>query len=590
MNSCAFPGARLSVSFCAPLPIPKQPVLPLSQRSPRVGLRVLLPPRSPRCALPPPSDEAASPAKMPGSGSGSGSASPLLPVSAAPSAQPPRRRRSRSTLVSKLLLGPARAALGGSAFLAAAALSSHLGLSRRATVAAALGALGASQAILFACGVAQRRSRRRHAAESQKVAAISNLMAWNEAVGAVRKIVDTFADGLAAPFTLKHLLLDAELLRRHHTALYDAQVAREWQPSDEKALIAGRRFARFAMSSYGFAMLKLMGLIGEGHDVFVHGTAPVDVVMHQLKIGMEDILVLGLVGDVLGVPRHFVARDPSTKSIVVIVRGTNSLSDVLVDLLCDSAPFGKGYAHKGMRDAAQALYAAVAPTLRKALAENRGYTVVVAGHSLGAGVAMLLTKVLLDNGFKGTKCYAVSPPPVFGPKHAIDSQWSKSLECFVRCDDIVPCLSLASARALVMEIERIDALPLSDSTLRGLSPENLRVAITGSRDSARRSDNTKPESSVAPLFIPTSHVHWMIPRRDSDDSVDGGDMSSFVSVRAEASAFSRMLITRNCVTSHFPNSYDSAFNNLPIPPDVPQGKKKSPPPSQKYPYDGELGF
>jgi hypothetical protein len=62
-------------------------------------------------------------------------------------------------------------------------------------------------------------------------------MAWGEALGAVRKIVDTFSHGLVAPFTLKHLLLDAELLRRHHTVIYDDLCARNWPASSEQALI-----------------------------------------------------------------------------------------------------------------------------------------------------------------------------------------------------------------------------------------------------------------------------------------------------------------------------------------------------------------
>lgn len=531
-------------------------------------------------------------------------ASPLLPVTHA--APAPRRARRRG-VVAALLRAPARAALGGAAFVAGAIGAAHLGLGRRSGATVAVAALGASQLVLFGCGAVMRRQRLNRAMESKKAAAVTNLMAWNEAVGAVRRIVDTFADGLSAPFTLKHLLLDMELIRRHHTAFYDAQVAREWDYSEEETLVRGRHFAKFAISSYGFALLTLLGLMDEGHDLFVDGAAPVDVVMHQLGLNAEDVIVSGLNGDKLGLPRHFVARDESTRSIVVVIRGTNSVSDVLVDLLCDSAPFASGYAHKGMRDAAQALYHAVAPALRSALTDNKGYSVVTAGHSLGAGVAMLLTKILLDNGFHGTQCYAISPPPVFGPSHAVDRKWSKSIECFVRCDDIVPCLSLASARALVMEIERIDALPLSDSALRGLSPESLRIVISRGRGSKVGAEGTstsgsmKPESVVAPLFIPTPYVNWMILRPGPDDRSDSESseeedceeeaLSKFVSVRADSKIFSRMLITRSCVISHFPNSYVSAFDQLPIPPIAPREQpRRTSPPSNLYKYDGELGF
>lgn len=315
-----------------------------------------------------------------------------------------------------------------------------------------------------------------------------------------------------------------------------------------------------------------------------------DVVMHQLDLEPSDILIANLEGDELGLPRHFVAKDAATKSIAIVVRGTNSLSDVLVDLLCDSAPFSKGYAHSGMKDAAEALFTATLPTLRTALAENKGYKIVTCGHSMGAGVAVLLTKVLLDFGFDGVKCYAISPPPVFGPMHCVDERWSSALECFVHCDDIVPRLSLESARALVMEIERIDGLPLSDSELRGLGPTSLRAAISGGEPRDLSGSHGK---LVAPLFIPTSRVHWML--RSSDFSHDleckNGD-SKFVSVRAESSVFSRMLITRSCVTSHFPNKYIDAFNNLGLPavPRPPRNQGSKPSADIPLYYDGELGW
>lgn len=171
----------------------------------------------------------------------------------------------------------------------------------------------------------------------------------------------------------------------------------------------GRHFAKFAMASYGFTLLKLLGLMDESHDLFRDGARAVDVVLHQLELEMSDILVANLDGDELGLPRHFVARDAASKSIVIVVRGTNSLSDVLVDLLCDSTPFSSGYAHSGMKDAAEALFTSTLPTLRTALEENNGFKIVTCGHSMGAGVAMLLTKVLLDFGFSCVKCYAISP-------------------------------------------------------------------------------------------------------------------------------------------------------------------------------------
>jgi pimeloyl-ACP methyl ester carboxylesterase len=319
--------------------------------------------------------------------------------------------------------------------------------------------------------------------------------------------------------------------------------------------------------------------------------------MHQLGLDEHDILLANLDGDELGLPRHFVARDLVSKSIVVCIRGTNSVSDVLVDLLCDSAPFATGYAHVGMRDAAYAVYACCADTVRAALAANKGFKLVVTGHSMGGGIAVLLTKILLDNSFTQLSCFAISPPPVFGPVHAVDNAWSEALECYILEEDIVPRLSLASARSLVMEIERVDALPLSDSDLRGLDNANLHDTIAGNAHVLF----DEREQIAAPLYHPSSHINWLLPSekcsREALDEVtarrkDRGRSPTHCCVRAEPAVLSRMLITRQCVTSHFPNRYYDAFDALlGIPPRKRRPRKEYP--AKQTPalyYYGELGL
>lgn len=318
----------------------------------------------------------------------------------------------------------------------------------------------------------------------------------------------------------------------------------------------GRHFASFAMASYGFLLLKLLGLIEESHDVFADGSRPIDIVMHQLDLRPSDILVVNLDGHELGVPRHYIARDSRTKNIVIVVRGTISVSDVLVDVLCHSAPFASGYAHSGMSDAAHALFAVAKPILENALRHHPTYSIVTAGHSLGAGVAILLTKILLDDGFSRTKCYAISPPPVFGPVDCIDPGWSSALECFVHEDDLVPRLSLRSARALALEIERLDNLPFGNKELKTVSSNELRAALEKSRD--LRFDSR--EESVLPLHIPTSHVHWLL--RDDKGQDRRRQSPQYRSVRAETSIFDRIVVTGGCIQSHFPSAYISAFESF----------------------------
>jgi hypothetical protein len=155
------------------------------------------------------------------------STAPLLPVTVPPPQETPshRRRRRRRRIIPVLLALPAS--------LFSAAFAARAGVPRRGVAAAAI---AAGSAVALCC--AWREGRRRQREEDAEAAyTASGLMAWGEALGAVRKIVDTFSDGLAAPFTLKHMLLDAEIMRRHHTAVYDENRLKTWPASNLQVLV-----------------------------------------------------------------------------------------------------------------------------------------------------------------------------------------------------------------------------------------------------------------------------------------------------------------------------------------------------------------
>ncbi|KAI8801364.1 hypothetical protein BJ742DRAFT_837731, partial [Cladochytrium replicatum] len=102
---------------------------------------------------------------------------------------------------------------------------------------------------------------------------------------------------------------------------------------------------------------------------------------------------------------HYVVVDHSTETVVLTLRGTLGLSDLLHDALFEYADFpevprrpgeapGKHRAHSGMlrvarriADSRSLVYAGV----KKALADNPGYGLVLCGHSLGGGVAGMVS-------------------------------------------------------------------------------------------------------------------------------------------------------------------------------------------------------
>lgn len=525
----------------------------------------------------------------------------------------------RKPWLAAILLLPAHAAVGVLSILAGAGAARRAGASPHG---AALSGAMCGVLLRGVLGVLRSGDFRRRQIEIARARNANDGVGWGEAVQAVARMVGRFSDGLSVPSGLKYLLLlDRKLVLLYHRekGRQLAGNARKRARSSARVLQLGRRYCGFAMATYGYALLRALGMLDAGYDWRERGTRAVEVAMHQLRLQKEDMLAARLDGDAIGVPRHFVCVDAETRAIVVAIRGTSSMADLITDLLCEAAPFGAGVAHKGMRDSAAALLAAITPTVRVALRARPTYSLVVCGHSLGAGVALLLTKMLLNAGFSSVKCYAFAPCPVFGPYRRIDTEWSDAVECFVHHDDLVAQLSLSSARRLALEIERVDGIHVDHQQLRKCADERRRLTdeIDRRRRAAVRLDPR--EHVIQQLYIPTrSGVHWLLPdereerrgwrfwQRRGRAKVEeefphfpwhnwnlpraNRPRRKYSSFITGVESFERLLVTPRSIVSHFPHRYVAAFASLPIAP-PPLEPCAVPPPTHKVTemYYGELG-
>jgi hypothetical protein len=95
-------------------------------------------------------------------------------------------------------------------------------------------------------------------------------------------------------------------------------------------------------------------------------------------------------------PDFVILRDRKSSSIVLVIRGTFDRKDVLIDLNCKEAPFLDGVAHGGILTGARNILEKAGPILKNALQENPTYHLIITGHSLGAGTAILATMCILS--------------------------------------------------------------------------------------------------------------------------------------------------------------------------------------------------
>ncbi|GET87723.1 hypothetical protein, conserved [Leishmania tarentolae] len=204
-----------------------------------------------------------------------------------------------------------------------------------------------------------------------------------------------------------------------------------------------QQYSRFFMATYGWLLFEFQhfgsGLARlccfdpcmccrhhSGQHVGQRCFCDVAALLHETRIPEEDVLLTNWNNSVFK-PVHYAAYDRISDAVVVAIRGSMSIEDCVTDFAALPAtmslrdtppgvPASEYYAHGGMVRCAEYVLSNLREhgILQQLLSGSfAGKKLVVLGHSLGAGVALILSAILWSDHTalrNRLRCLAYAPP------------------------------------------------------------------------------------------------------------------------------------------------------------------------------------
>ncbi|RUO95580.1 Alpha/Beta hydrolase protein [Jimgerdemannia flammicorona] len=185
-----------------------------------------------------------------------------------------------------------------------------------------------------------------------------------------------------------------------------------------------------------------------------------NAIIRFLRIPPEDLLgyEYGIRKGAAFHPSYFVALDSPQAAVVLGIRGTWSFYDAITDLVCEYRPWKDGLAHSGMLASAQWFFTHIIPQIFNYV-HNSPVTLnslIITGHSLGAGTAAILTMMVVDH-LEELRRLSENPDftvhsygfgPVAATSYELGQRYKDYIDAFVTQDDLVGRMSYGTAMQL----------------------------------------------------------------------------------------------------------------------------------------------
>jgi hypothetical protein len=137
--------------------------------------------------------------------------------------------------------------------------------------------------------------------------------------------------------------------------------------------------------------------------------------------------------------------DHKIHAVCLYINGTQGYKDLMTDLKADPVEFQEGFVHKGMLKIVGWYIENLKDLMKDLLEKNPNYDFLIIGHSLGAGIASILSMSIIDE-FPNLKCIAFATPSCVSSN--LSSKCSPYVTTFVNSNDFVPRFSMWTLREM----------------------------------------------------------------------------------------------------------------------------------------------
>uniref|UniRef100_A0A182QMX0 sn-1-specific diacylglycerol lipase n=1 Tax=Anopheles farauti TaxID=69004 RepID=A0A182QMX0_9DIPT len=316
----------------------------------------------------------------------------------------------------------------------------------------------------------------------------------------------------------------------------------------------------------------------------------------MLELGEVEVIYATYHVDIAETP-FFVAIDYNYNKIVISIRGTLSMKDVLTDLNAEGEPLPLNppredwLGHKGMVQAAIYIKQKLEEEnlIQRAQKHNpargtQGFGLILVGHSLGAGTAAILA-ILMKQEYEVLHCYSYSPPGGLLSMPAVE--YSKSfITSVVVGKDVVPRIGLYQMEALRADL--INAIQRSiDPKWKTIAcsviccccgPEPTSVMMMSTKDSnvqrykqdrnsARQSTVHPNDNSIAltlhhPLYPPGRIIHIVRHHPVQEEQMLKKRDPVYQAIWADNKDFDEVLISPVMIQDHMPDTVLAALEKV----------------------------